>query len=330
MALSKYTNSTNIIKVLSDRPNQDDGLTAAQLKILFDKFPDEMVAFVNDVLTSEIDSNFATKAELADAIFSNVFPEGSITIDYLSDSVSDAIENSARKPVSAIGDNLAMFDTDQNAIKDSGIKGSEVATKILSYNGIDPADTLIGQFWERGDVNPTNDFPVLRMNYRGNKFRFPVNTLFTLVAGIKFIGKIIDAGVSSLTWTTSGLSPEPSIVTFNSSGALRVYSTSATRTNKQTSSPKIDLSFVKEIRITWSGTKLSVESGFAVFDIGVGGSSASGYTLMKGATFVETTDVIDCTSIDLDSVLTVDAISYYGSGTSGFDISVKEIELVGY
>jgi hypothetical protein len=56
MALTKYTGAINTIQNLSDRPNQNEGLTAAQLKLKFDKSAIDMQTYIDDTLTVELDA----------------------------------------------------------------------------------------------------------------------------------------------------------------------------------------------------------------------------------------------------------------------------------
>lgn len=56
MAITKFTGSTNTIQSLSDRPNQNEGLTPAQLKQKFDQFAIDNKAYINDVLTVDIEN----------------------------------------------------------------------------------------------------------------------------------------------------------------------------------------------------------------------------------------------------------------------------------
>ena len=54
MALTQYTDDTNIIASLADEPNDSDGLTATQLKAKFDENADNIVDFINDTLLAEL------------------------------------------------------------------------------------------------------------------------------------------------------------------------------------------------------------------------------------------------------------------------------------
>jgi hypothetical protein len=78
MAFTKLTDDISNISKLSNLPNIDDGLTPALLKAEFDKAGNSIKAFVNGVLTEEIDTNLATKAELAGVVLGDI-PDASLT-----------------------------------------------------------------------------------------------------------------------------------------------------------------------------------------------------------------------------------------------------------
>ena len=56
MALTRFTKETNIIGALADRPNQQDGLTPAQLKAKFDQIGVDLDEYINDTLISELET----------------------------------------------------------------------------------------------------------------------------------------------------------------------------------------------------------------------------------------------------------------------------------
>ena len=60
MALTKFTEAVNNISQLSDRPNETDGLTSDELKQRFDKAGIDIKAYINNVLTQELDTILAT------------------------------------------------------------------------------------------------------------------------------------------------------------------------------------------------------------------------------------------------------------------------------
>lgn len=55
MALTKLTANVNNIQALSDRPNEQDGLTSAELKQRFDKAGSDIKTYINEILTEELD-----------------------------------------------------------------------------------------------------------------------------------------------------------------------------------------------------------------------------------------------------------------------------------
>ncbi len=60
MALTKFTENVNNIQALSDRPNELDGLTSAELKQRFDKAGSDIKVYLNTTLTPELDTALAT------------------------------------------------------------------------------------------------------------------------------------------------------------------------------------------------------------------------------------------------------------------------------
>ena len=55
MALTKFTKDVNNIQALSDRPNEIDGLTSAELKERFDRAGADIKSYINNELTEELD-----------------------------------------------------------------------------------------------------------------------------------------------------------------------------------------------------------------------------------------------------------------------------------
>ena len=56
MALTKLTADVENISALDDRPNDVDGLTATQLKALFDKAGKDIKTYINGTLTTQVDA----------------------------------------------------------------------------------------------------------------------------------------------------------------------------------------------------------------------------------------------------------------------------------
>ena len=59
MALTKLTTNLNNIQALHDRPNTADGLTADELKEKFDKAGNDIKTYINNTLTTELDTAIA-------------------------------------------------------------------------------------------------------------------------------------------------------------------------------------------------------------------------------------------------------------------------------
>ena len=74
MALSKFTKDMAIISALDDEPNDVGGLSAAELKAKFDEGGQAIKTFINDILTQEIQIQFALKTEL-DGLVIGVSPD---------------------------------------------------------------------------------------------------------------------------------------------------------------------------------------------------------------------------------------------------------------
>ena len=60
MGLTKCAVDVDNIQSLSDRPNTIDGLTSSELKELFDKTGADLKAYINEILTEELDDVIAT------------------------------------------------------------------------------------------------------------------------------------------------------------------------------------------------------------------------------------------------------------------------------
>lgn len=68
MALTKMTEDVNNIQKLSDRPNEIDGLTSAELKERFDKAGADIKEYLNDTLTPEIDTAISSIPSINDYV----------------------------------------------------------------------------------------------------------------------------------------------------------------------------------------------------------------------------------------------------------------------
>lgn len=68
MALTKLTVNVNNIQALSDRPNEIDGLDAAELKERFDKAGADIKTYLNETLTEEIDEALETIPDVSNFV----------------------------------------------------------------------------------------------------------------------------------------------------------------------------------------------------------------------------------------------------------------------
>ena len=91
MAFTKFEKDMAIISALDDEPNDVGGLTAAELKAKFDEGGQAIKQYLNDTLTPEAESQFATKDEVQGIVLGQV-PDGSITADKLSPDVAGKVD----------------------------------------------------------------------------------------------------------------------------------------------------------------------------------------------------------------------------------------------
>ena len=91
MALSKFEKDMAIISALDDEPNDVGGLTAAELKAKFDEGGQAIKQYLNETLTPEAESQFATKDEVQGVILGQI-PDGTITPDKLTPDLAEAID----------------------------------------------------------------------------------------------------------------------------------------------------------------------------------------------------------------------------------------------
>ncbi len=68
MALTKLTADVNNIQALSDKPNEIDGLTGSELKERFDRAGATIKTYLNNTLTSEVDTLFANLPDMSNYV----------------------------------------------------------------------------------------------------------------------------------------------------------------------------------------------------------------------------------------------------------------------
>ena len=68
MALTKLLTNVNNIQALSDKPNETDGLTSAELKERFDRAGATIKTYINEVLTEELDTKLNTIPDISNCV----------------------------------------------------------------------------------------------------------------------------------------------------------------------------------------------------------------------------------------------------------------------
>ena len=202
MALSKFTKDMGIISALDDEPNDVGGLTAAELKAKFDEGGQAIKTFINETLTTEVDSQgTATSQALSQKVDKTTKVNGHPLSEDVTLTKSDVglgnVDNTAdlEKPVS----NAMQAALDQKADE------SELQGVVL---GQIPDGSLTPEKFAPGVLNGTN----LLINWY---FADPINqrgqTSYTAV------GNTIDRWKISLNGATLAIQ-EDGILFTNSTG----------------------------------------------------------------------------------------------------------------
>ena len=109
MALSRYSGDTNYVSQLSDQPNDNEGLSAAELKAVFDKFGTEFKNYFNNTLLPEVETaiNAAASGIPTGGADASILLDGSITNSKLkSTSGSEAVDTNVIRNGAVTGDKL--------------------------------------------------------------------------------------------------------------------------------------------------------------------------------------------------------------------------------
>lgn len=109
MALSRYSGDTNYVSQLSDQPNDNEGLSAAELKAVFDKFGTEFKNYFNNTLLPEVETaiNAAAAGIPTGGADASILLDGSITNSKLkSTSGSEAVDTNVIRDGAVTGDKL--------------------------------------------------------------------------------------------------------------------------------------------------------------------------------------------------------------------------------
>lgn len=103
MAITSFDVDVMNISRLTDQPNDNDGMTADELKALFDKAPSDIKDYINNVLIPELVEQIAAAAQgiAIDSISGQILTNGTVTQDKLSQEegleavVTNAVRNYA-------------------------------------------------------------------------------------------------------------------------------------------------------------------------------------------------------------------------------------------
>lgn len=166
MAFTKYTTSTANIAGLGDKPNTDDGLTPAQLKGKFDKGSADIATYLNSILTAEIDSDLATKAELAAVVVAGLSPD-SITNTYLATDVkvgslaalTTPVKTSVTAAINSVNPIGSIITWVTSTAPTGYLECNGAAINRTTYAGL---FTVIGTTFGVGDNSTTFNLPELR------------------------------------------------------------------------------------------------------------------------------------------------------------------------
>lgn len=109
MALSTYSGDTNYVSQLSDQPNDNEGLSAAELKGTFDQFGTEFKTYFNETHLPEVETaiNAAAAGIPTGGADASILLDGSITNSKLkSTSGSEAVDTNVIRNGAVTGDKL--------------------------------------------------------------------------------------------------------------------------------------------------------------------------------------------------------------------------------
>jgi len=159
MAITKFTTDTEVIQGLSDRPNSTDGLTADQLKTKYDTNGTNIKDYLNNTLTTEVDTSISTLTSAvalntdkvtypgsASASELNILDGATITtteLNYL-DNVTSAVQTQLNAKLTA-SNNLSDVSSASTSRSNLGL-GSN-ATRDITISTSSPSGGSSGDLW---------------------------------------------------------------------------------------------------------------------------------------------------------------------------------------
>ena len=109
MALSTYSGNTDYIAQLNDQPNDNDGLSAAELKAKFDQFGTEFKEYFNETHLPEVETaiNAAASGIPTGGADASILLDGTITNEKLKSTAgSEAVDTNVIRDGAVTGDKL--------------------------------------------------------------------------------------------------------------------------------------------------------------------------------------------------------------------------------
>ena len=158
MALTTYTGDTDIISQLDNQPNDNDGLSASELKAKFDQFGAEFTTFFNETHIPEAEAaiNAAAQGISSDGVDGSLIIDGSIPSGKLSStSGSEAVvtavikdknvtkaklEQSVQDAVDAVSGKASFTTTSVELASDGWSNNSQT---IANITGVTASNTIV-------------------------------------------------------------------------------------------------------------------------------------------------------------------------------------------
>ena len=142
MPLPNFLEDVEIITKLSNNPNDDDGLSADELKYLYDKAGILIKAFLNNELIPELESAIAAAARgiSQQGLNGSAINNGTISSDKLMQAAGfEAVITAAIRDLAVTRVKLALKAVGTAQLDDSAVDGDKIASKAVSENKLDDA-----------------------------------------------------------------------------------------------------------------------------------------------------------------------------------------------
>lgn len=176
MALTRFSGDADVISQLSNQPNDNDGLSAAQLKARFDQYGTDFKEYFNNVFIPEvesainaaaagitptglsgaviIDGTIAAEKLLssprgAEAVSTNVIRDGAVTKPKLATAVQNVLDEVPNKTVHSVVSAVLASDSWEDNTQTVTATGVGAANSVIVTAGIDDASH---EAWSNCDI----------------------------------------------------------------------------------------------------------------------------------------------------------------------------------